>query len=65
MSSVTFEAVTKRFGDVEAVRELTLEAGDGEFLVLVGPSGSGKTTALRMQPGSSRSPRARSGSASA
>ena len=33
------------------MRELTLEAGDGEFLVLVGPSGSGKTTALRMLAG--------------
>ena len=43
--------MTKRFDAVEAVRELTLEAGDGEFLVLVGPSGSGKTTALRMLAG--------------
>ena len=51
MSSVTFEAVTKRFGDVEAVRELSLEVADGEFMVLVGPSGSGKTTALRMLAG--------------
>ena len=33
------------------MRELTLEATDGEFLVLVGPSGSGKTTALRMLAG--------------
>jgi ABC-type sugar transport system ATPase subunit len=51
MASVSFDAVTKRFDSVEAVRELTLEAGDGEFLVLVGPSGSGKTTALRMLAG--------------
>jgi ABC-type sugar transport system ATPase subunit len=51
MASVAFDTVTKRFDEVEAVRELTLEAGDGEFLVLVGPSGSGKTTALRMLAG--------------
>ena len=51
MSSVAFDRVSKRFDSVEAVRELTLEAGDGEFLVLVGPSGSGKTTALRMLAG--------------
>ena len=43
--------MTKRFDAVEAVRELTLAASDGEFLVLVGPSGSGKTTALRMLAG--------------
>ncbi|MEO8686803.1 MAG: ABC transporter ATP-binding protein [Solirubrobacteraceae bacterium] len=51
MASVSFESVTKRFDAVEAVRELTLAAADGEFLVLVGPSGSGKTTALRMLAG--------------
>jgi ABC-type sugar transport system ATPase subunit len=51
MAPVAFDTVTKRFDSVEAVRELTLDAGDGEFLVLVGPSGSGKTTALRMLAG--------------
>src|SRR3954451_12156210 len=51
MAPVSFESVTKRFDAVEAVRELTLAASDGEFLVLVGPSGSGKTTALRMLAG--------------
>jgi ABC-type sugar transport system ATPase subunit len=51
MAEVAFEAVGKRFGDVEAVRDLTLEVADGEFMVLVGPSGSGKTTALRMLAG--------------
>jgi len=51
MASVSFESVSKRFDAVEAVRELTLAAADGEFLVLVGPSGSGKTTALRMLAG--------------
>ncbi len=51
MAHVRFEAVTKRFGAVEAVKELSLEVADGEFMVLVGPSGSGKTTALRMLAG--------------
>src|SRR4051795_8457736 len=51
MAGVRFERVGKRFGPVEAVRELSLEIADGEFMVLVGPSGSGKTTALRMLAG--------------
>jgi ABC-type sugar transport system ATPase subunit len=51
MAPVRFAAVGKTFGPVEAVRDLNLEIGDGEFMVLVGPSGSGKTTALRMLAG--------------
>jgi ABC-type sugar transport system ATPase subunit len=51
MSSVAFREVSKRFGRIEAVRELTLEVADGELMVVVGPSGSGKTTALRMLAG--------------
>ena len=51
MARVLMEHVTKRFGEVTAVRDLTLEARDGEFLVLVGPSGCGKSTALRMIAG--------------
>ncbi|MQC25216.1 MAG: ABC transporter ATP-binding protein, partial [Chloroflexi bacterium] len=51
MASVHFEGITKRFGDVAAVNNLTLEVADKEFLVLVGPSGCGKTTALRMLAG--------------
>src|SRR3954454_3881303 len=51
MAPVEFADVTKRFDAVEAVRELSLAASDGEFMVLVGPSGSGKTTALRMLAG--------------
>jgi multiple sugar transport system ATP-binding protein len=51
VAQVRFESVSKVFGDVVAVDDLTLEANDGEFLVLVGPSGSGKTTALRVLAG--------------
>ena len=51
MARVAFDQVTKRFGDVVAVRDLTLEITDREFLVLVGPSGCGKSTALRMVAG--------------
>ncbi len=51
MAGVEFRGVSKRFGSVEAVRELTLDVADGELMVLVGPSGSGKTTALRMLAG--------------
>src|SRR3954452_3887198 len=51
MGRVAFDGVSKRFGDVTAVRELTLEVEDKEFLVLLGPSGCGKSTALRMIAG--------------
>jgi multiple sugar transport system ATP-binding protein len=51
MSSVTFEHVTKRFGEARAVSDLSLQICDKEFLVLVGPSGSGKSTALRLLAG--------------
>src|SRR5215216_1183158 len=51
MASVTYDHVTKKFGDTAAVNDLMLEIRDGEFMVLVGPSGCGKSTALRMLAG--------------
>jgi multiple sugar transport system ATP-binding protein len=51
MARVALKHVTKRFGDVTAVDDLTLEAEDCEFLVLLGPSGCGKSTALRIVAG--------------
>jgi multiple sugar transport system ATP-binding protein len=51
MAEVRFEHVTKQFGDVVAVNDLSLEIPDKEFLVLVGPSGCGKSTALRLLSG--------------
>jgi len=50
-ATVTFENVSKRFGDVVAVDDLSLDIRDAEFMVLVGPSGCGKTTSLRMIAG--------------
>lgn len=44
-------SLTKRFGDFEAVKDVSLSAPDGAFLVLLGPSGCGKTTLLRMLAG--------------
>ena len=51
MATVTLEHVSKRYGSVVAVRDLSIEVADGEFLVLVGPSGCGKTTVLRLIAG--------------
>lgn len=47
-ADVYLKNLCKRFGDLEAVSDLTLEVHKGEFLTLLGPSGSGKTTTLRM-----------------
>ena len=51
MASVTYDHVTKRFGDVIAVNDMSIEIADKEFLVFVGPSGCGKTTSLRLLAG--------------
>jgi multiple sugar transport system ATP-binding protein len=51
MATVTFENVSKRYGDVVAVDDFNLDIRDAEFMVLVGPSGCGKTTSLRMIAG--------------
>src|SRR3954452_3354502 len=48
---VTFDQVTKRFGDFTAVDSLTLDIFEREFFALLGPSGCGKTTLLRMLAG--------------
>jgi multiple sugar transport system ATP-binding protein len=54
MAGVTYEDVTKQFDGTVAVKELSIDIPDGEFIVLVGPSGCGKSTALRMLAGLER-----------
>ncbi len=51
MPSLSFEQVSKRFGEVVVVEEFSLRVENGELLVLVGGSGSGKSTILRMVAG--------------
>ena len=52
MAEIQLKEVWKRYPDgFEAVKDMNLEIGDGEFMILVGPSGCGKSTALRMIAG--------------
>ncbi|MEM9427658.1 MAG: ABC transporter ATP-binding protein [Pseudomonadota bacterium] len=49
--TVVLDNISKSFGNVKVLHDLSLEVQDGEFLVLLGASGSGKSTALRMIAG--------------
>ena len=51
MAEIALRQVSKRFGEIEAVRELSLSIANGEFVVLLGPTGAGKTTTLRLIAG--------------
>ena len=52
MAEIVLDGVSKRFSDgYEAVKDMSLDIKDGEFMILVGPSGCGKSTALRMIAG--------------
>src|SRR5262245_22868547 len=51
MSHISIKHLTKRFGPVTAISDITLTLADQEFLVLLGPSGAGKTTTLRCVAG--------------
>jgi len=49
--SITLDQVTKHYGGMPVVNDVSLDIGDGEFFVLLGPSGSGKSTLLRAVAG--------------
>lgn len=51
MSRISIQHLSKTFGKVKAVQDVTLDLADREFLVLLGPSGAGKTTTLRCVAG--------------
>ena len=51
MGSVVIKDVYKAYGQVEVIKDVTLDINDGEFITLVGPSGCGKSTLLRMISG--------------
>jgi putative spermidine/putrescine transport system ATP-binding protein len=51
MATVELQNVTKAYGDVVAVADLSLRIEHGEFVALLGPSGCGKTTTLQMLAG--------------
>jgi multiple sugar transport system ATP-binding protein len=51
MSAITFVSVYKRYGNVEAVKNLDLACAEGEMLALLGPSGCGKSSTLKMAAG--------------
>ena len=50
-AAVSLRALSRRFGDVEAVRGITIDIAHGELFAIVGPDGAGKTTTLRMLAG--------------
>jgi multiple sugar transport system ATP-binding protein len=54
MADVALNHVTKRFGSIAAITDLSLTIGHGEFVVLLGPTGAGKTTTLRVIAGLER-----------
>lgn len=51
MSAIDFVNVGKKFGQIEALRDVSLRVREGEFISLIGPSGCGKTTMLRIVAG--------------
>lgn len=54
MADIALRQISKRFGQITALDDLSFEVHDGEFFVLLGPSGAGKTTTLRVIAGLER-----------
>jgi multiple sugar transport system ATP-binding protein len=54
VAELSLEGVSRRFGRIPAVSDLSLRVDDGELLVLLGPTGAGKTTTLRLAAGLER-----------
>ncbi|MDX1524583.1 MAG: ABC transporter ATP-binding protein, partial [Anaerolineae bacterium] len=51
MSNISLQHITKHFGDITALKDVSFAINDGEFFVLLGPTGAGKTTTLRIIAG--------------
>lgn len=51
MATIELRHVWKKYGEVQAVRDLSLTCRDGEFMCLLGPSGCGKSSTMRMVAG--------------
>ena len=51
MAGISLRNITKGFGPVKVIDDVSLDVGSGELVVFLGPSGSGKTTLLRMIAG--------------
>ena len=51
MSRIKLDRISMRFGDFYAVRDISLEIGNGEYVTILGPSGCGKTTLIKVISG--------------
>jgi multiple sugar transport system ATP-binding protein len=51
LGGLSLRGLSKKYGDLEVIQDLSLEIADGEFAVFLGPSGCGKSTLLRMVAG--------------
>ena len=59
--AMSFDRVTKRYGETTALADVSFEVSPGEMFGLIGPDGAGKTTSIRLASGRGRRPKAWSG----